>query len=163
VRKHQGSDRAIGELEDLLKQRDRSIFELRQEAEENQALIAEMRGHVQDADDIIEAWKESFGMRPAPAGEPGPRHPVGAEGHVMSATPKLIADLASRFPAAFVVDARPAIVLPRALPDNGPASGRSSEPESSRRSSNGNFKLARKYGVFLSSTFKASFKWRTAR
>jgi rubrerythrin len=64
----EGEKRHIGELEDMLKQRDRTILELRQEAEKDQALIAEMREHVQDADDVIEAWKEAFDMRPTDKG-----------------------------------------------------------------------------------------------
>jgi DNA-binding CsgD family transcriptional regulator len=57
-----GEKRRVGELEDMLKQRDRTILELRQEAEKAQALIAEMREHVQDADDVVEGWCEAFGL-----------------------------------------------------------------------------------------------------
>jgi hypothetical protein len=60
--------RRIGELENILKQRDRTILELRQEAEEAQQLIAELREHVQDADDVVESWCEAFGLEMADDG-----------------------------------------------------------------------------------------------
>jgi hypothetical protein len=49
-------------LEDKLKQRDRTILELRQEAEEAQALIAELREQVQDVGETLESWVEAFEM-----------------------------------------------------------------------------------------------------
>ena len=48
--------RRIGELEDTLKQRDRTILELRQEAEEAEVLIAELREQVEDVHDMAVLW-----------------------------------------------------------------------------------------------------------
>jgi hypothetical protein len=52
----------IAELEDEARQKDARILELRRELDEAQALISDMREHVRDAGDIIDSWKEAFGM-----------------------------------------------------------------------------------------------------
>jgi hypothetical protein len=54
--------RSAGELDDLLKQRDRTILDLRQEAEGREALVAELREHMQDAHELINSWIEAFDM-----------------------------------------------------------------------------------------------------
>jgi hypothetical protein len=48
--------RSAGELDDLLKQRNRTILDLRQEAEGREALVAELREHMQDAHELINSW-----------------------------------------------------------------------------------------------------------
>lgn len=54
-------DRA-GELEDALKAAELRVIEMRAERDEAHELVEQMEEHVNDADALIESWKESFGM-----------------------------------------------------------------------------------------------------
>jgi hypothetical protein len=59
----EGDKQRIGLLEDELRHRDARIRDLRQEVEEAQMLISELREQAQDHYDLIEAWKEAFDMQ----------------------------------------------------------------------------------------------------
>jgi hypothetical protein len=52
----------IAELEDDVKQRNGRIRELTKERDEERELVEQMREHVEDADAVIEQWKEGFDM-----------------------------------------------------------------------------------------------------
>jgi transposase len=52
----------IVKLEDDLKQRDRRIADLRQELDEARDLVHRMEEHADDYTNVIEQWKEAFGM-----------------------------------------------------------------------------------------------------
>jgi uncharacterized coiled-coil protein SlyX len=56
------TNKRIGELEDELKARDRRIEELRSELDEQRDLVRRMEEQVEDADNVIESWVETFGM-----------------------------------------------------------------------------------------------------
>jgi hypothetical protein len=60
--------RTLGELEDELKRRDQRIEELRQEADEMRDLVRRMEESIEDADNVIEAWKEALEMEETEAG-----------------------------------------------------------------------------------------------
>ena len=52
----------IAELEAELKSRDARIQELTAERDEERDLVNQMREHVEEADALIESWKEAFDM-----------------------------------------------------------------------------------------------------
>ena len=56
------TERRIGELEDEIKHRDRRIAELRGEIDELRDLVERMEENVEDAGNVIDSWKEAFGM-----------------------------------------------------------------------------------------------------
>jgi hypothetical protein len=60
--------RTVAELEDELKQRDRRIEELRSEVDEQRDLARRMEEHLVDAHNVIERWKEAFGMAQTESG-----------------------------------------------------------------------------------------------
>lgn len=55
--------KTIAQLEDDLKEAQRRIDELRRERDECNALIDELREHVEGAESIIQSWIEAFGMQ----------------------------------------------------------------------------------------------------
>jgi hypothetical protein len=57
-------EKKLGELEDELKDRDKRILELRDERDQDRALIGEMTEHVEEANALIERWKDAFDMVP---------------------------------------------------------------------------------------------------
>jgi hypothetical protein len=54
--------RRIGELQDEIKVRDRRIEDLRREVDELRELNHRMAEHAEDYNNVIERWKEAFGM-----------------------------------------------------------------------------------------------------
>jgi FtsZ-binding cell division protein ZapB len=54
--------RSIGALEEEIKRRDERIDELRHEIDQLRDLVRRMEENVDDADNVIEAWKETFDM-----------------------------------------------------------------------------------------------------
>jgi hypothetical protein len=74
------SDR-IGALEDELKERDARIKELKADLDEARTLASAMEEQVQDAGEVIEAWKEAFEMRLADGADgPNPEAGLGRDG-----------------------------------------------------------------------------------
>jgi hypothetical protein len=59
----------IGELEDAIKDKERCSQELKADLDKANELVERMREHVQDCDEIIEAWKEAFAMELTDSGE----------------------------------------------------------------------------------------------
>jgi hypothetical protein len=62
------TEKRVDELEDKLKERDRTILEIRQDAEKAQTTIAKQREQVQDVNDLIDSWIEAFDMELDDAG-----------------------------------------------------------------------------------------------
>jgi hypothetical protein len=58
----------IGELQDEIKHRDRRIEELRREVDELRDLNHRMAEHAEDYCNVIEGWKETFGMEQTESG-----------------------------------------------------------------------------------------------
>jgi predicted nucleic acid-binding Zn-ribbon protein len=54
--------RRIGELEDVIKQRDQRIGELRDEVDELRELVTRLRDRSEEYDSSIEQWCEAFDM-----------------------------------------------------------------------------------------------------
>src|SRR5437868_4851814 len=61
--------RQIEALEDKLKDRERRIDELREERDQERELVLEMREHVDECNQMIDAWIEAFDMRLNDKGE----------------------------------------------------------------------------------------------
>jgi hypothetical protein len=59
---HGADHDATAEIDERISTRDRRIEELRQEIDEQRDVITRMREYVEDYANIIEAWKETFGM-----------------------------------------------------------------------------------------------------
>jgi hypothetical protein len=55
--------RRIGELEDVIKDKDRRIAELKAEVDEARELIARQNEAVEDCNNLIDSWIEAFGMQ----------------------------------------------------------------------------------------------------
>lgn len=59
----------IAELEERIKQRDKRIEELAQERDEERALVADMREHVQNSNDLVHRWIDAFDMELSDKGD----------------------------------------------------------------------------------------------
>jgi len=58
----------IAELEYALKEKERRLQEVKADLDKANDLVQRMREQVQECDEIVEAWKEAFDMRPTDSG-----------------------------------------------------------------------------------------------
>ena len=63
--------KTIAQIEDELKEAVRRNDELRRERDERDALVSELREHVEDADALIQNWIEAFAMEQGADGKWG--------------------------------------------------------------------------------------------